>query len=145
MSHDEAWYKSKVVRDLRTDPSVRVQRFEDAFCVGLVDMFVANQESGIWLECKCHTVTANGVLLPKSKITGNQIAWMGLWNGFPHPAAVMLFTDKGWLVCPIESVFNTICANNKATELLESYPVKTFANIKKSYNRVKEWPGELAQ
>ena len=139
MSHDEAWYKSKVVHDLRTDLYVRVQRFEDAFCVGLVDMLVTDRRDGIWLECKCHTITANGVLLPKSKITGNQIAWMSSWNGFPFPAAVMLFTDRGWLVCPIDSVLSTICTNNEAMELLEPYPVKSFKNIMKAYDRMKEW------
>ena len=141
MSRDETWYKSRAVSNLRQDPRIRVQRFEDAFMVGLVDMFVSDSRSGIWLEAKHHVQTETGVVLPKSAITGNQIAWLQHWDRMPHPTGLLLFTDHGWLVCPQRFILSHLCvlSADKLRHLLSPHPLLKYAEIMESYLRFNQW------
>jgi hypothetical protein len=149
-NHHEADHKARLVKALKMEAGVRVQRFEDAFSVGLVDMFIGWKAlqnlpaGGLWLEAKYHEITS-GVMLPQSKITGNQIAWIEHWDGAPHPTGVILFTDKGWIVCPTKYVLDILCTEKsaKVMHLLDSYPVRGLRAILHNFDRTKQWASTL--
>lgn len=94
--------QAKVIKALRAG-GCPVQKFSDAFALGVPDMLVGGAR-GIWVECKYHLLPkmARTPLMPLTMLTGPQQVWLRRWNGQPLPTAVLLFTGSGWLLCPTE-------------------------------------------
>lgn len=126
----ESKEQSKLLKSMKAH-GVPTQKFTDEFSHGIPDMWIGTPTlpdvwPGGWLEAKFHLQPKlrRTPLLPKAKITGNQISWLRRNNRRPNPCAVIHFTGEAWMVCPIEHLHVlTDLPSGSTAQLLRTTPV----------------------
>ena len=127
----EATAQKKLITSLKAT-GCRVQKFTDQFGFGIPDLLAGTKDLGLWVEMKFMDrwpVKPTTPVLPKDKITGNQVFWLTEWWMRPCPTCVVLaFGDGTWLLMPAPLLSRlTETPSSALTVLRQSAPLSRLS------------------
>lgn len=141
---NEAKFQKSVIRKIKLQGDL-VQKFNDAFAIGIADIKIAAQGS-LPIEPASFELELKWKLWPKMaktpinpSLTGNQRAWLKKWHNHPSPTGVLMGTDRGWFAVPtprLALLFEMPSGQIQELITLRTTP-PTFSDIVQSYLQVE--------
>lgn len=133
----EGIFQNKIIKNIRAE-GFHAQKFHDDASIGIPDLFVGTPKMGFWLELKYKRFPSKKSTPFNPELSGAQEDWLQEYDHMPNPTAIIMATNKGWIVVPqvfIHKVLFDNPANNYKHLLITKPPAMNL--IKYSYESVR--------